>query len=58
MTFAGMRRVVAIGEGEVPMLFGPVPTLINLVFTKIELKGGDDAGSDATWALTEAPVVS
>jgi hypothetical protein len=58
MTFAGMRRVVAVGEGEVPMLYGPVPTLINLLFTKIELKGEGNAANDTTWALTEAPVVS
>jgi hypothetical protein len=42
LMFPTVRRVVAMapGDGEslVPMLHGPVPILIHLVFLKIELK--------------------
>ena len=64
LRFPTVRRVVAMvpgdGGGLVPMLHGPVPTLIHLVFLKIELKMGGDGQTegDDTWALTEAPVVS
>jgi len=64
LTFPTFRRVVALAPGDggslVPMLHGPVPTLIHLVFLKIELKKGENnqAEGDETWELREAPVVS
>lgn len=58
MKFPGIRRVVAVQgkeEGGLPMLHGPFPTLIHLLFTSIELRGADDDVAPMTWALTEAP---
>jgi hypothetical protein len=63
MTFPTLRRVVAAVEGEggswVPMVHGPIPTLINLVFLRIQLKSVQDGqlGGDSIWAKTEATLI-
>jgi hypothetical protein len=54
LKFPTVRRVVAIGPvgrdgGLAPMVYGPVPTLINLVILEIVLQGTD--GREDTWAL-------
>jgi hypothetical protein len=64
MTFPTLRRVVAAGPGPdggswTPMIHGPIPTLIHLVFLRIELKKSESGadGGDPVWAKTEAPMV-
>ncbi|UKZ74793.1 hypothetical protein TrVFT333_002463 [Trichoderma virens FT-333] len=64
ITFPTLRRVVAGTEGEdgiyVPMTHGPIPTLIHLVFLKIELAKGEvsEPKEGNIWAKTEAQLVS
>lgn len=61
MTFLTLRRVVAAAQGEggnfVPMIHGPIPTLIHLVFLRIQLKNvhDDQPDENSVWAKTEAP---
>jgi hypothetical protein len=63
MTFPTLRRVVAVGPGEgenlIPMMHGPIPTLIHLVFFRIALKEGfgEEVNEENVWAKTEAPSV-
>jgi len=61
MVFPTFRRVVVRMEGEgglVPMVYGPLATLIRLVFLGIELKEeGRENEEDKAWALTKAPVI-
>lgn len=57
MTFPTLRRVVAGTEEGEGMVYGPVGSLIRLVFLGIELEGEDGRSEgDRVWRLTEAPV--
>ncbi|KAF2167139.1 hypothetical protein M409DRAFT_22570 [Zasmidium cellare ATCC 36951] len=56
MKFSTSRRVVALGPDGTPMYNGPIPTLINLAFRKIALKGSAAVeGPENVWSLTDAP---
>lgn len=61
MTFPSLRRVVAAGVGPdgvyLPVSHGPTPTLIHLVFFKVQLNRQDakTASLEDVWALNEAP---
>lgn len=58
MKFPTMRRVVTLRPSAQPMHNGPIPTLINLVFRRIEPKGSVDTDdSEHEWDLTDASSV-
>jgi hypothetical protein len=54
LKFPTLRRVVAKGEAG-PMMFGPIPTLIHLVFLRIELgeEGEENKGGEVLWERSE-----